>query len=220
MKKIKLFAVAFGLLIAGKCLAQKCPDIRLTSPDLLKEGEPATFTAIVTGGDPNSTYTYNWSVSAGAISSGQGTSVIIVDTKDLGGTTCTATVMLGGVDRSCSSYASATVSIDPLPRTQLHTKDNYTTVKAFSDEASKFAGDFMSAYYGADSPHAVVFFYPAKTGNSAAAIKQMTATTKTVFAAYGMKPADYKITTGPKRSSTSFEMWIVPKGGEEPKAVQ
>src|SRR5258705_10595666 len=55
--------------------------------------------------------TYNWSVSAGTISGGQGTSSITVDTAGLGGQTVTATVELGGLDPSCSRTASCTTSV-------------------------------------------------------------------------------------------------------------
>src|SRR5689334_17754102 len=61
----------------------KCPTTKMTCPDLVKVGEKLTFTANVQGGDQNVTPTYNWAVSAGKISSGQGTSTITVDTKGL-----------------------------------------------------------------------------------------------------------------------------------------
>jgi len=221
MKKIITLLFSAILFIANAVHAQvKCPDVRLTSPDIIKEGEPLTFTANVTGGDPAVTPTYNWSVSAGTISSGQGTSSITVDTKGLGGQSCTATVDLGGYDRTCSSYASSTASIDMVPKTELHIEGNYMTPVSYMQDASKFAGDFMSAYYASETTKAVIFFYPGKTDTKAAAkIKQMTATTKTAFAAMGMKPAMYKIITAGKRGNTSYEMWIVPKGGEEPVAT-
>ncbi len=50
------------------------------------------------------TWTYNWSVSAGTITSGQGTSTITVDTTGLGGQSVTATVSIGGADPSCTAH--------------------------------------------------------------------------------------------------------------------
>lgn len=60
-----------------------------------------TFTANVIGGDqPN--VTYNWTVSAGTITSGQGTSAITVATNaDLAGDTITATVEARGFCETC-----------------------------------------------------------------------------------------------------------------------
>jgi len=220
MKKITGFLIIAILVASNSVHAQKCPTVRVTSPDIVKEGQALMFTANITGGDPNVSPTYNWSISAGTISSGQGTSSITVDTKGLGGQSATATVDLGGYDRSCSSYASSTASVDMVPKTELHISGNFTTSASFLEDATKFAGDFMSAYYGSESSKAVVFFYPGKTDAKAAAtIKQMTATTKTAFAAMGMTPAMYKITTAGKRGNTSYEMWIVPKDGEAPVAT-
>ena len=54
-----------------------CPTISVSCPADVDLGAPITFTASGAG-DMN--VTYNWSVSAGTISSGQGTSSITVDT--------------------------------------------------------------------------------------------------------------------------------------------
>src|ERR1043165_7822746 len=89
-----------------------CPTVRVTCQDTAKPGDNITFTANVNGGDPAVTPTFNWTVSAGTISSGQGTSSITVSTTGLaGGTTVTATVDVGGYDRSCSVSSSCTTSL-------------------------------------------------------------------------------------------------------------
>src|SRR6266566_2277311 len=85
-----------------------CPTVSVSCPSDVELGSPITFSASVSSG---MTVTYNWSVSAGAISSGQGTSSITVDTAGLGGQTVTATVELGGLDPSCSRTASCTTSV-------------------------------------------------------------------------------------------------------------
>ncbi|HKQ05296.1 MAG TPA: hypothetical protein VJ464_09205 [Blastocatellia bacterium] len=119
-----------GLIVVVVCLSlsgasfhtaaqqsqSKCPTTKMVCPDLVKVGEKLTFTANVQGGDQNVTPTYNWTVSAGAISSGQGTSTITVDTKGVAAdTSVTATVELGGYDRECgygSTVASCTSSVE------------------------------------------------------------------------------------------------------------
>ena len=74
-----------------------------------------TFTANVSGGS----YTpsgYNWTVSSGTISSGQGTPSITVDTTGVpAGGNVTATVDLGPNDCSCASTASETAGVSPAP---------------------------------------------------------------------------------------------------------
>ena len=94
----------------------KCPTTKMYCPNTVIVGEKLTFTADVRGGDQNVTPTYNWAVSAGAIASGQGTSTITVETKELtGGSSVTATVEVGGFDRECgygSTVASCTTEVE------------------------------------------------------------------------------------------------------------
>ena len=109
-----LFAGAAAHAPAGQSQA-KCPTTKVVCPDSVDAGDKLTFTANVRGGDQDVTPTYNWMVSAGAISSGQGTSTITVDTKELtGGGSVTATVELGSFDRDCgygSTAASCTTDV-------------------------------------------------------------------------------------------------------------
>jgi hypothetical protein len=93
----------------------KCPTTKMNCPDSVTVGEKLTFTADLRGGDQNVTPTYNWTVSAGAIATGQGTSTITVNTKEVAaGGSVTATVEVGGFDRECgygSTIASCTTEV-------------------------------------------------------------------------------------------------------------
>ncbi len=88
-----------------------CPAVRVSCPDSGSEGETASYSADVAGGDPAVSPTFNWTVSAGSIESGQGTSAISIATTGLGGSTITATVDVGGYSRSCSTANSCTMSV-------------------------------------------------------------------------------------------------------------
>jgi hypothetical protein len=74
--------------------------------DLVEIGATATFTANVSGG--SNSPTYNWSVSSGTITSGQGTPAITVEAAE--GATVTATVELGGLCADCNRTGSATAN--------------------------------------------------------------------------------------------------------------
>ena len=90
-----------------------CPSVSVSCPSDVELNAPITFTASVTGGEAGATWTYNWSVSAGTISSGQGTSTITVDTTGVaGGTSVTATVNLGGADPSCTGTTASCTTFD------------------------------------------------------------------------------------------------------------
>src|SRR4029077_3471509 len=109
-----------------------CPTVSVSCPSDVELGAPITFTASVNG-DAN--VTYNWTVSAGTISSGQGTSSITVDSAGLGGQSVTATVELGGLDPSCSRTASCTTSVK-APNPPARKFDEYGNIK-FNDEKAR-----------------------------------------------------------------------------------
>jgi len=87
-----------------------CPTVSVSCSNRM-DNQTITFEATVAGGDPEMKPTYNWSVTAGKIISGQGTSKLMVDISDLGSRSITATVSLGGADPACTiSQASCTNS--------------------------------------------------------------------------------------------------------------
>lgn len=88
-----------------------CPTIMVSCPDNAKSNQSTTFQADVSAGDPGVKVTYTWSVSAGTISRGQGTSMITVDVSDVTRGSITATVSIGGHHPACSNTASCTTQI-------------------------------------------------------------------------------------------------------------
>jgi hypothetical protein len=95
-----------------------CPTLSVTGPaGITAPGETMTFTANLSGGDQNN-ITYNWTVSAGTIESGQGTpSITVRTTPELAGGNVTATVDIGGTDPTCGcdTNASETAGVDRPP---------------------------------------------------------------------------------------------------------
>ncbi len=88
-----------------------CPSISVAGPaGVTDAGSPVTFTANVSGGSQTS-QTYNWTVSSGTITSGQGTSSITVDTAGLAGQNVTATVEVGGLCETCPKTDQETAGI-------------------------------------------------------------------------------------------------------------
>jgi hypothetical protein len=80
---------------------QVCPEITVRGRDSVQPGEKIDFGVEISGGIPVATpVTFNWSLSAGSITSGHGTAVISVDTTGVQGP-ITATVEVVGYDLSC-----------------------------------------------------------------------------------------------------------------------
>jgi hypothetical protein len=88
----------------------ECPTFDVTGPaGVVNAGETLTFTANVSGGTAT-TVTYNWTVTSGTITEGQGTPVIrVATTGDQAGSALTASVEIGGVCDQCERTKSVTV---------------------------------------------------------------------------------------------------------------
>jgi hypothetical protein len=96
----------------------QCPQLSVTGPaEVVRPGQSMTFTANATGGNQEITG-FNWTVSQGTITSGQGTSSITVDTTGLEDTTITATVTITGTNPACTcdTEADATGVVAALPK--------------------------------------------------------------------------------------------------------
>jgi hypothetical protein len=111
-----------------------CPNITSSCPDAVEPGTPITFSANVGAGTPPAS-TYNWTVSAGTITSGQGTTSITVSTENLGGQSVTATVEVGGLDPSCGRTTSCTTQIKAPPAGP-RKFDEYGNIR-FNDEKAR-----------------------------------------------------------------------------------
>jgi hypothetical protein len=83
-----------------------CPTIIVACPETAKSKQSMIFEAHAYGGDPTVKVSYTWSVDAGKISSGQGTSVVTIDVSDVTRESVTATVSIGGLDPACANTAS------------------------------------------------------------------------------------------------------------------
>ena len=91
---------------------QDCPRVSVTCPDSGREGNaPIRFRVSATGGKQMSELSYNWSVSKGTISKGQGTAVIEVKVTGMDLEGLTATVEINGFDPNCARVASCSIAI-------------------------------------------------------------------------------------------------------------
>jgi hypothetical protein len=113
---MKGLALLFLLLLSALSVAgqpaQRCLAI-VASPSNVDAGALLVFTATVANIPESQILNYKWKISAGTITSGEGTSTITVDTAGLGGQNITATVEAVGAQGSCSSSPD-TVRINPL----------------------------------------------------------------------------------------------------------
>ncbi len=197
-----------------------CPtDLRVTaSPsDLVKPGDTVTFTADATlnGASPN----YTWTVSAGDIVSGQGTSSITVTAPAGAATSFTATATLNGLDPACTNNtASATVetqSAAPIARLL----DEYNKLKPDQEKARL---DAVATQLNAD-PNAKLYVigYGSEKGGAAEAkrlidfaVKYLTGTKRPALGIDTSRVVT--INGGGSATGPRTQIYLVPAGATEP----
>ncbi|HEV8150457.1 MAG TPA: tetratricopeptide repeat protein [Gemmatimonadales bacterium] len=84
-----------------------CPTLTLEGAYDVFGGQPAEFSARVSGDNPAVKPEFNWTVSAGTIASGQGTATVSVDTNGLQGRPISAYVQLLGLAKECDVHSAS-----------------------------------------------------------------------------------------------------------------
>lgn len=191
-----------------------CPTVTVSCPDTVQAGQPITFTANVNGGDPAVTATYNWTVSAGTITSGQGTSSITVDTAGATGTV-TATVDVGGYDRSCSASSSCTTSIPALPLARK--VDEYGNIK-FNDEKARL-DNYAIELQNDPTAQGYLVCYGGRTGRTGEAQRRCDRAKNYLVSTRGIDASRIVTVDGGFREELTVELWIVPSGANPPQST-
>lgn len=190
--------------------ADPCPRIDIKVPNLpVREGVPVKLSLALGGGDRKVAPMFDWSVSAGVISSGQGTQNIEIDTIGAGADRAIyATVLLGGFAPECVSSANAVIPIaGPAKKV-----DEFGSLP--DEELSGRIANFMNALSPADQ--AYIIAYAGRTnvrGYAATSLRQIRAQ-----ASKSGITNDRLITMdGGYRDGAAYELWYVPIGAEAPR---
>jgi hypothetical protein len=189
-----------------------CPTVTVSCPTDVDAGQPVTFTASVTGGPDGATWTYNWSVSTGTITSGQGTSTITVDTAGSGGQSVTATVSLGGADPSCNTTASCTTGVRPAPQPPVKF-DEYGNIR-FNDEKARLDNYAIQLQNQPGSTGTIIVY-----GSCAGEAQQRGDRAKDYLVnTRGIEAGRITVIDGGCRPDLTVQLWIVPQGSTPPTA--
>lgn len=194
-----------------------CPVTKVTCPDMAYINDRLRMTADVRGGDPRVTPTYNWTVSAGSIESGQGTPTIEVSTKDLSdGQTVTATVELGGFDRECGygqTAASCTSSV--MKKAEARKLDEYggLTPKEENARLDKFTIELQMD----PSSQGYIIAYGGRTGRAGDAQKAADKAKGYLVNKRGLDAGRIVRVDGGYREQPALELWLVPSRAPLPK---
>jgi PKD domain len=191
-----------------------CPTVTVSCPDTVPVGSPITFTANVSGGDSSVTPTFNWTVSAGTISSGQGTSSIMVDTTGVSGTV-TATVDVGGYGRECSTSNSCTTSLPPEAKARKI--DEYGNIR-FNDEKARL-DNFAIELQNDPTAQGYLVCYGGRRGRTGEAQRRCDRAKDYLVTTRGITADRIVTVDGGFREDLTVELWIVPQGATPPPAA-
>jgi hypothetical protein len=186
-----------------------CPTVSVSCPSSVDPGSAITFSSSLSS---SANVTYNWSVSAGTISSGQGTSSITVDTAGLGGQTVTATVEVGGLDPACSRTASCSTSVT-APAPPATKFDEYGNIR-FNDEKARL-DNYAIQLQNQPGAQGYIIAYGSCAGEAQARAdraKDYLVNTR------GIDAGRIVTLDGGCRSDLTVELWIVPTGATAPAA--
>ena len=187
-----------------------CPTVSISCPEAGKENEPVTFTANVSGGTPNITPGYNWTISSGRILSGQGTPSITVDTTGLSGQMVRATLDIGGFGTPCPASCAVSIPIINKPRQF----DMYYDI-ARNDEKARL-DNYAIQLQAEPGSQGFVIVYPSSKAKGNQAQERSQRIVDYLVNSRGLDTSRVVTVMGPVRESWVFELWIVPKGAPPP----
>jgi hypothetical protein len=213
---IGVLLLAAAMNASGQDAPASCPEVRVSCPDLVQVGADLTFTVDVRGGSSDVTPTYNWTVSAGSIKSGQGTSTILVDTTDTGGQTITATVDVGGFSRECSTSNSCTASVEAKAAPAVKFGEYITPDLSANKEK---LDEFVLALMNDPEAQGYIIAYGGKTSRPDDAQKAADHATEYTMNTRKMDGARTLSGVGGYREEPTIELWIAPSGGAPPMAT-
>lgn len=189
-----------------------CPNISTSCPDVTQAGMPVTFTASASGGTPGVTPVYNWKISAGTITAGQGTPTITVDTTGLGGQPITASVEVEGYGSlvcraSCQSAVPAPV--------QARKSNEIGEVKR--DEEKALLDLFAIELQNEPGAKGHIIGYGSRNSKRADGERRAARARDYLVTARGIESDRIVVVDGGFSESGRTELWVVPQGATTPR---
>lgn len=188
-----------------------CPSISIVCPTTLGVDQPLTFSANVASGTPGVTPTYDWTVSGGTITAGQGTSSITVDTKGLAGQTVKATLSMGGYNLDCSASCSVQM---PVPQLVTRKFDEFAEIQR-NDEKARL-DNYAVELQNDPTATAYVIVYPGRKSKPADVQRHTKRIVDYLVNSRGIDAKRILTLTGQPKPDLMIELWIAPQGAAPP----
>ena len=188
----------------------ECPSVSVSEPaTVTAPGADMTFTANVSGGNSDAAYTYNWTVSNGTITSGQGTpQITVATTEQMANGNVMATVTVTGTAACpCNVTANGTGSIGGTPQPTL--SDEFGPLTA--DDLKARLDPFFSQLQNDPASRGVII----NSGTDREVARQLRNINRAAkFRGYDLTRVT--IIRGDNTPGTRTRLYIVPAGAEAP----
>jgi hypothetical protein len=200
-----------------------CPyNINVDAPDAVQAGDLVTFAAFnaVSGGTTALNYAWKVSPDAARITSGLGTPSITVDTSGLGEQTVRAELEVtdGMYDKECRQLVVNEVKVKKPAEKPLAWRYLEFSHKTDDDDKAQFDNYAIELQSRPDA-QGYVIVYQGTGKRSADADKRIAKAINYLVQNRGIPPQRIVMTNGGFRERTTFEMWFVPPGADNPVAT-
>jgi hypothetical protein len=199
-------------VVVRECPPPTCPSIVISCPDTVRLGEAITFRATVTNLALAITPTYQWTVSAGTITSGQGTPSITVDTAGLTGQAVIARLSVLGFNLDCSAQCTTQIPFIVEPRKF----DEFGDI-ARDDEKARLDNFAIQLQQEPEAQGYIFVFTGTGRRIRPDYAQRRTARIRDyLMNSRGLDSRRITILEGPPRTEPTVELWIVPPGATPP----
>lgn len=217
---LTLTLASLTTLFVGGARARRvhqCPVVDVSCPDTGAPGTPVTFTANVSGRPADVNPTYNWVVSAGTVTSGQGTSSITVDTTGMPpNSVLTATVDLKGLPESCPASTSCSTAVPG--HVGYHDKiDEYGNIR-FEDEKARL-DNYAIELRNWDEGVGYIIAYGGRVSRRGEALRRAERAKRYITEVRGVPVSRVVAMDGGYRDSLTVELRLRSKGVPPPEPV-
>jgi hypothetical protein len=219
MKLQILFSVALILLVysyqgtfAQESRGGGCPVINVSRGESASTSPTLIYKANIQSGDSLVTPKFNWTVSAGKITGGQGTSEVSVDAE--GANAITVTVEVIGYAANCPNKAAYTWVAD---RVMSRKFDAYRNLK-FNEERLRL-DQFATALHNEPNSKGYIIVYDAMDKPKPVAQERGERAKNYLIKERGLQEAQIVVVDGGRRDKRSVELFITPAGALPPSAT-
>ena len=191
---------------------QGCPLISISRVEVASTVPTLMYKANIQSGDSSVTPRLNWTVSAGKITGGQGTSEVSVDAE--GNNSITVTVEVSGYASNCPNKAAYTFVAD---RVMSRKFDEYSDLKL--NEERLRLDQFAVALHNEPNSKGYIIVYDATDTRKSEARQRGERAKNYLVKERGLQEAQIVVVNGGRRDTRCVELFITPPGALPPSAT-